>query len=99
MYWIKPLTQEQIQNLIKANRANGPCKITNGPIGPMVVHDVIVGLYRGRTYCCGGDTNAWTSYGNFIKNYPDWNKPSSLLDPEFNLEDIESAEIIMQELK
>ncbi len=99
MCWIKPLTQKQVQDLIQVNRPNGPCKITYGPIGPMIVHDVIIGLLKGQTFCCGGDISAWISYDNFIKNYPDWNNKSSLFDPEFDLEDIELAEIIMQELK
>lgn len=101
--WTEPLTKERIEELVKANEKNGPITMMDGPIGPMVKVECTTeasGSYRGTIfYCGGGDPFSWLKEDQFVAEYPDWFIPHKMPAPEFDLDDMELAEIIMEELK
>lgn len=92
--WINPLTDNQILTLIDGNKDSCDTKVVDGPIGLMVV-----ARYLGKTFYCGGDFY-WLEQNEFFLLYPDFEEEGSriMADPEFDLDEMELAEILIDEL-
>lgn len=106
-HWTSPLTQSQVETYCRAHEHNGPCTVIDGPIGPMVRVHCLLNTdpsYHNKIYYCGGDCTGfiWLLEDQFLQMYPDFSYKIGvefLPEPEFDLDDMELAEIIMEELK
>lgn len=103
-YWVNPLTPERVNVLILANEKNGDVSTMAGPIGPMIkvaCTKINSTEYSGKSFYCGGDSEnySWLEEGEFYREYPEFSPYPKMPEPEFDLDDMELAEIIMEELK
>lgn len=98
--WTKPLSLDDTADGIKNNKAQKHNVVELVPgfeFGPLIkVHDT----QSGKKYYCGGHLWAWKLEPAFFEAYPEMAPPRpTMTDPMFDLEDMELAEIIMEELK
>lgn len=98
--WTIPLTDLQVRRLVNSNNSTGIVEIfPDGPIGTLVVCKCITGPHAGETYYCGGNASMWLTRTEYERFHPPLVVLQRMPEPEFDLDDMELAEIIMEELK
>jgi hypothetical protein len=98
--WTVPLTQSEIDNLLTVNQRNGPMEIVDGPIGPMVILRLTHGQFSGTIFYCGGNCYEWLEEARFFSLYPQYKHSHQYMTaPEFDLDDMELAEMLIEEMK
>ena len=99
--WTKPLTELHIKALRQSNNQNGPMKVIDGPVGPMIRLVCSLNMnpdYHNQVYYCGGDEYVWMREDIFFENYPEFDtNPKMVVDME--LDEIHQAEEIMEGMK
>lgn len=102
--WKRPLTLDEVATATKTNfsNKNNIVELIKGfDLGPLLK---ATDTTSGNKYYCGGHLGnerwAWKREPAFFEAYPEM-APSrpTMVDPMFDLEDMELAEIIMDELK
>lgn len=102
--WTTPLSLDDVADGVKNNKSNknNIVELVSGfEFGPLIkVHDT----KTDKIYYCGGHGGiyrwAWKLEPAFFEAYPEMAPPRpTMTDPMFDLEDMELAEIIMEELK
>lgn len=97
--WAKPLTLEQVDVAVHINTRNGnKVELMQGfAFGPLVR---VTDTKTGNKYYCGGDAWGWKLEKYFFQAYPEiapWTPV--MADPEFDLDDMELAEIMIAEME
>lgn len=103
--WQTPLAEGQVKALVSGNTQNGLVEVIyDGPIGSMVVvhcTEAACGSAKGKIFYHGGDYDkgqGWIEESIFLLLYPDFKQGRRVMpDPEFDLDDMELAEIIIEE--
>lgn len=103
--WTTPLSLKDVEDGVKNNsvhRLNVVELVKGFEFGPLIV---VHNTKSDTKYYCGGHIRpnhpwAWKKEPAFFEAYPEMAPPRpTMVDPMFDLEDMELAEIIMEELK
>lgn len=98
--WAKPLTLEQLDIAIRHNSNNktNTVELIQGfALGPLIK---VTDTLTGNKYYCGGDAWGWKLEPYFFQAYPEMVPPNpTMMDPEFDLDEMELAEIMIAEME